>query len=63
MKKGGQNTDGTFCEYVVRSKRLEDSQARMLRCSSVKVSYVNHVTPIPDGLSSEAGCGHYVRGA
>jgi len=34
MKKGGQNTDGTFCEYVV--------------------SYVNHVTPIPDGLSSEA---------
>ncbi|KLO13054.1 GroES-like protein [Schizopora paradoxa] len=34
MKKGGHNTDGTFCEYVL--------------------SYVNHVTLIPDGLSSEA---------
>jgi propanol-preferring alcohol dehydrogenase len=50
-KLSGFTVDGTFAQYVV-SHVLQSSRTDFHLSSPFQVSYLQHVTPIPDGIDS-----------
>lgn len=52
VKISGYTVDGTFQQYLVRKHIIHATHCLIL--TRRKVSWVNSVTPIPDGIESEA---------